>query len=111
MRKASTTDYLFVLTHEAGHCIGLGHPSSNYSSIMSYAADNITNLTEDDMAGISSLYPDPAFGDPKLRSVIPCGVVENGNVGQAVSLAWLLLPLLGIAALGLCDRVRRWMAT
>lgn len=92
--KVSAKSLLNTLTHELGHCVGLGHPHSNYHSIMSYA--NIGEHGElglDDKAGISFLYPAPGESQ-KVQYMTTCGAVG----GQGVSLGWtfvlLSLPLL-----------------
>jgi hypothetical protein len=47
-----------VLAHEMGHALGLGHSSSK-TALMYYAqgGKSQTNLTQDDIDGISYLYP------------------------------------------------------
>ncbi|MCY4381011.1 MAG: matrixin family metalloprotease [Proteobacteria bacterium] len=57
-----------ILTHELGHCLGLGHPHTSSKSIMSYKTLTQvkpgiqTSLAIDDMAGAIYLYP--TTGDP-----------------------------------------------
>lgn len=94
--KVSAKSLLNTITHELGHCVGLGHPHSNYHSIMSYA-----NLGEhgelglDDKAGITFLYPEPGESQG-VKYMTACGVVG----GQGTGWAWLWLGLpLGLLAM------------
>jgi hypothetical protein len=94
--KVSAKSLLNTITHELGHCVGLGHPHSNYHSIMSYA--NIGEHAElglDDKAGITFLYPEPGESQ-KVRYMTTCGSL--GATGADVPGAALLLlaPLLGL---------------
>ena len=87
--------FLAVATHETGHCIGLGHPDSTYGAIMSYANNGgVKNLAMDDMAAIASLYPDPAYGDPKQKNTVACGVVGSDSGSTGSFLIAMLVPLL-----------------
>ncbi len=54
----STDKLVVVLVHELGHVLGMGH-SSNVDAIMYYSISSKTSaiLTQDDMDGISHLYP------------------------------------------------------
>ncbi len=59
----SLKDFLRVITHELGHCIGLDHPQELEHSIMSYYADrNYYRLQIDDIIGIRHIYPDSIDG-------------------------------------------------
>jgi hypothetical protein len=55
----------FVITHEIGHCLGLGHPHTSADSIMSYARTRrgTPSLSVDDRAALLFLYPDPDLID------------------------------------------------
>jgi hypothetical protein len=90
-------ELLRTLVHEMGHCVGLGHPHSNYLSIMSYS--NMSDSAElglDDKAGISFLYPEPGQSQ-KVKYLTSCGTVAGGTQEGF----WIiLLPL----AFGVCRR-------
>ena len=61
---AGVTDLQAVATHEAGHFFGMDH-ASNTSSTMFWTSSPgyiyQRNLSSDDIAGISTLYPGPTF--------------------------------------------------
>ncbi len=99
--------FFLEMIHETGHCLGLGHPDSSYSAIMSYSnAGKISNLTEDDMAGVISLYPDPAYGDPTIRNAVNCGTIAVPKSGP-ITYHWLLVAPLMLVIL---TRFRRFDA-
>ncbi|RYZ57408.1 MAG: matrixin family metalloprotease [Proteobacteria bacterium] len=85
-------ELLRTLVHEIGHCVGLGHPHSNYHSIMSYS--NMSSSAElglDDKAGISFLYPEPGVSQD-VKYLTTCGTLA-GLGGQGY---WILLLPLGL---------------
>lgn len=62
-----------TLTHELGHCLGLGHPHTSYNSIMSYSNTRTTvELSADDMAGVIYLYPSSDYKGTDLEK-LSCG--------------------------------------
>lgn len=85
---------LRTLTHEMGHCLGLGHPHSTYHSIMSYSSlDQSARLSLDDEAGLTYLYPEP--GESQKVENLTCGTLGGRGGGYA----WLyLLPLIYLGA-------------
>lgn len=103
------TKLLIILAHEIGHVLGLGH-SQDSSALMYYNASAKTNLllSQDDIDGISYLYPrDELSGDPMMG----CGVVKSvrpPNPPTASALWILALLLMPIAvALGMRGRPDR----
>ncbi|RZA21053.1 MAG: matrixin family metalloprotease [Proteobacteria bacterium] len=93
--KVSAKSLLNTITHELGHCVGLGHPHSNYHSIMSYA--NIGEHGElglDDKAGITFLYPEPSESQ-KVKYMTTCGSLGAANANNPSAAFVLLVPLLG----------------
>ena len=66
---------LYVVAHELGHGIGLGH-SQDPASIMSYnrTFDFPEFLSQDDFDGVTYLYPNE---DEALSLIGSCGVINN----------------------------------
>lgn len=65
-RPYSAGEYEYTITHELGHCLGLGHPHSSAHAVMSYhRSDHPRMVTSDwelsvsDRAGVIYLYPEP----------------------------------------------------
>jgi len=81
-----------TLTHEIGHCVGLGHAHSNYGAIMGYSrAQTSPDLGADDKAGVIFLYPDPAFGSDNLDK-LSCGQI--GSFSQpSLIIGVLVIPM------------------
>lgn len=55
----SVKDFLAMIGHELGHCLGLDHPQDISGSLMSYYSDpeKTYRLAPDDKLGIRYLYP------------------------------------------------------
>ena len=95
-KSQNLTSVAFTLTHEIGHCLGLGHPHTSYKSIMSYSSSgNALELSADDKAGIIYLYPDSDF-DANDVEHLACGNIGVGpkNWGVLSFLVFLMMPLL-----------------
>lgn len=66
-----------VMAHETGHTLGLGH-SQDANALMYYNASGKTGsitLSQDDLAGISYLYPRDEFGGQAFG----CGTLNRGD--------------------------------
>ncbi|MBM3382386.1 MAG: matrixin family metalloprotease [Betaproteobacteria bacterium] len=71
--------FIFVMIHELGHCLGLGHNHSDPSAIMGYwQPRGLIQLGLDDMAGVLSLYP-PRSGE-RTKTFAPCGTLALATV-------------------------------
>lgn len=92
-----------TVTHEIGHCLGLGHSHTNYKSIMGYSRNSGFELGADDMAGIVYLYPNDETQNKTRELVAACGVVGGeGAKTQGLSIALvvaigLIPPLITIS--------------
>jgi hypothetical protein len=88
----SAQSFLETVTHELGHCVGLGHPHNNYGAIMSYSRGGKSyKLGADDKAGAIFLYPDPDYVSGEPKELIGCGSVGYRYGGTPWGLAFLLL--------------------
>lgn len=90
------TTLVMILAHEIGHILGLGH-SESMNALMYYSgsAKTTLRLSQDDIDGISYLYPANELGGDKIAG---CGLVQNLNPptgGGTTGLVLLaLVPLL-----------------
>jgi hypothetical protein len=97
-----TFDLRAILTHEAGHFLGLAHATDVSSVMYAYYSPGSIDLTADDVAGICDIYPplDPPGG---------CSVTRRGTEPSAVPS--VLVALAGLGALVRLSRRRRRRVT
>lgn len=112
-KKTGAPELLRTLTHELGHCIGLGHAHSNYGALMGYSrTDTRPTLGADDKAGIIFLYPDPKYVDGGPKEMVGCGNISappsHSKPMQNLYLIWLVLfgLLLPLGIVGLQAKLR-----
>ena len=81
-----------VITHEMGHALGLGH-SQTPDAVMyyTYSFKSELNLAQDDIDGISYLYPSDEFDNNEFAG---CGSIEKTSPPKAGQLGLVLLSLL-----------------
>ena len=91
--KVTVKSFLETVTHELGHCVGLGHPHTNYGAIMSYSRGGSSyRLSADDKAGVIYLYPDPNYVSEPPTELIGCGVIHGAKQFESAGL-WLYAAL------------------
>lgn len=108
-----------IITHEAGHFLGLDHSPFNTSATMftsySPAEGNLRTLSTDDMAGICAIYPPDRVGEtdvctPRHGFSSTCRKDDDGGCavtsGASPSSAPWAVLVLGVA-FGLLRRRRR----
>ncbi|MCM0605878.1 MAG: matrixin family metalloprotease [Xanthomonadaceae bacterium] len=98
----NSTVVAVIVAHEMGHILGLGH-SGDTSALMYYdaSAKNVLSLGQDDVDGISFLYPRQ---EPRDK-VFGCATIENINSGSgggtSLPLLFEFVLLLTIIRLGI----------
>lgn len=102
--KLSRSDKISVIAHEIGHAIGLGHALNKNPEALMYfkTVDLRTNLAQDDVDGVTYLYPKQMDG---------CGLF-NGFGGSIISGSkgppyWQMLLMLALMMM-LSELLRFW---
>jgi hypothetical protein len=72
----SKADRIGVIAHEIGHAIGLGHTDDKGALMYYRTVDQRSKLGEDDMRGVSYLYPMQLDGGGLLGG---CGTINTGS--------------------------------
>ena len=72
----SKADQIGVIAHEIGHAIGLGHTDEKAALMYYRTVDQRRALGEDDMRGVSYLYPMKLDGFGLLGG---CGTIQTNN--------------------------------
>ena len=80
---ANSFDAQTVLTHENGHVAGLGHSSVSGSVMEAVYGGVRCALTADDIAGISSLYPEAGTATPTATSTPSASPTSTPTAGAA----------------------------
>jgi hypothetical protein len=76
-------DLLSILTHEAGHFLGLAHSPNPTATMYAYYQQGTADWrspSDDDIAGICSIYPPD-------RAVLPCDFTPPGGFASECALA------------------------
>jgi hypothetical protein len=81
-------DLQTILTHEAGHFLGLAHATNDTAVMYAYYGQNSRELTADDIAGLCAAYP-PQPGAGALACAF--GPSRSGTMPVAIGAALLAL--------------------
>jgi hypothetical protein len=109
-RSTKAKDLAYTITHELGHCLGLGHAHTNYGALMGYSRENRSlTLGADDIAGVVYLYPDPAYTTSKPKELI-CGVIGSKPAAGEQGLFLLLFPIVTLLGAIMARRLLRPLA-
>ena len=81
---SATYDLQAILTHEAGHFLGLAHAADTTSIMYAYYKPGKIELTSDDVAGLCAIYPQP-------KSSGCAAAPGTGGGGAGLMLAGLVL--------------------
>lgn len=95
-----------IMAHEIGHLLGLGH-SSSQNALMYYDATyrNVLSLSQDDIDGISYLYPSDELSGDKM---LGCGHIGHLRPpSPPSSQASLVLAILLVLPMAVSMRLRR----
>ena len=79
-------DLQTILTHEAGHFLGLAHATKETSVMYAYYSDDARNLSEDDVAGICAAYPAATAQNAGLSCAAAAAAGASGSTGKGALL-------------------------
>jgi hypothetical protein len=91
----SAYDLQAILTHEAGHFLGLAHATSTTSIMYAYYHPGAIELTPDDVDGICAAYP---TGSGKSAANCSCDAI-GARSGSAAAVAALSLAVASLTRL------------
>jgi MYXO-CTERM domain-containing protein len=97
--NGTTYDLQAILTHEAGHFLGLAHATDTHSIMYAYYTPGAITLTPDDLDAICTVYP------PSSPKTGGCACATGAGAGGAAMAAGV--ATLSLAALGVLRKRRR----
>jgi MYXO-CTERM domain-containing protein len=85
----SMVDLQAILTHEAGHFLGLAHATDQTVVMYAYYSPGHIELTPDDIAGVCAIYPQPQSGCSSSAAPAPSsGSAAAAGVLLSLLAAW-----------------------
>lgn len=94
----SRADRIGVISHEIGHAIGLGHSDVKASLMYYRTQDQRKSLGEDDIRGVSYLYPMKLDGFGLLGG---CGTIQNNDQEPPTNFPyWPMILALSLFVIG-----------
>jgi hypothetical protein len=89
-RSGTSLDLFSVVLHEAGHALGLAH-SDRPGTVMYPYYHQVSGLTDDDIAGIRTLYGTPSGGGTSHPPVTPAAPDTTAPTLQVLSPAFTIV--------------------
>ena len=81
-------DLQTILTHEAGHFLGLAHATNDSAVMYAYYAQDSRDLTADDIAGLCAAYPPQPGANP-----LTCALGRPRSGAESFAVGAVLLAL------------------
>jgi hypothetical protein len=89
-------DLQAILTHEAGHFLGLAHATATSSIMYAYYRPGAIALTPDDVDAICTVYPTPPPSEPRAWCACTAGAGSSaaGGAGRFLAVVAVLASLM-----------------
>ncbi len=98
-KNLSRSEMVSVLAHEIGHAVGLGHSNKSEALMYYQNSDKLSRLSQDDIDGISYLYPNRLDGCTGLFGTIDTDNPSNNSPAPFIHSFLYGLMLIGLLSL------------